>query len=105
MVGTAQCAFVHPTRSANSTSHSPSPNDPSDRFACIDPGEGLLIISTVAAQRRAMFVLALTLAIAGTRLLVTQAWGAGAFAIGQCGAYGQAYDYPGEAQARAAALK
>jgi hypothetical protein len=64
-----------------------------------------LIISTAVAQRRAMFVLALTLAIAGSRVLVTQAWGAGAFAVGQCGAYGQAFDYSGEAQARAAALK
>jgi len=63
-----------------------------------------LIVSTVAARRRALFVFALALAIAGTRF-VTQAWAAGAFAIGQCGAYGQAYDYPGEAQARAAALK
>ncbi|WP_407181451.1 DUF4189 domain-containing protein [Bradyrhizobium sp. STM 3562] len=30
---------------------------------------------------------------------------AGAFAMGQCGAYGQAYDYAGEDAARAAALK
>ena len=30
---------------------------------------------------------------------------AGAFAIGKCGAYGQAYDYAAEAPARAAALK
>ena len=30
---------------------------------------------------------------------------AGAFAIGKCGAYGQAYDYPAEDAARAAALK
>ena len=28
---------------------------------------------------------------------------AGAFAVGKCGAYGQAYDYPAEAAARAAA--
>ena len=70
----------------------------------MDPGEGLLIISTVAAQRRALFVFALTLAIAGTRF-ATEAWAAGAFAIGQCGAYGEAYDYAGEGQARAAALK
>ena len=34
-----------------------------------------------------------------------QARAAGAFAIGKCGAYGQAYDYAGEAGARAAALK
>jgi hypothetical protein len=32
-------------------------------------------------------------------------WAAGAFAIGKCGAYGQAYDYVGEAAARVAALK
>jgi hypothetical protein len=29
----------------------------------------------------------------------------GAFAIGKCGAYGEAYDYTGETGARAAALK
>ena len=63
-----------------------------------------MIVSTVAARRRALFVVALTLAIAGTRL-VSQAWGAGAFAIGKCGAYGEAHDYAGETAARAAALK
>jgi len=63
-----------------------------------------LIVSTVAAQRRALFVLALTLAVAGTRF-VTEAWAAGAFAVGKCGAYGQAYDYAGEAGALAAARK
>jgi hypothetical protein len=63
-----------------------------------------LIISTVAAQRRALFVLALALAIGGTRF-ATQAWAAGAFAIGKCGAYGDAYDYAGEEAARIAALK
>jgi Domain of unknown function (DUF4189) len=62
-----------------------------------------LTLST-AAQRRALFVFALTLAIAGTRF-VTESWAAGAFAIGKCGAYGQAYDYAGEADARAAAHK
>ena len=31
--------------------------------------------------------------------------GGSAFAVGKCGAYGQAYDYPAEAAARAAALK
>jgi hypothetical protein len=30
---------------------------------------------------------------------------AGAFAFGKCGAYGQAFDYPAEGDARAAALK
>ena len=63
-----------------------------------------MIVSTAAAQRRALFLFALTLAIAGTRF-VTEAWAAGAFAIGRCGAYGQAYDYAGENAARAAALK
>ena len=67
-------------------------------------GEGLLIVSTTVAQRRALFVFVLTLALAGSRF-VTEAWAAGAFAIGKCGAYGQAYDFGGEAAARAAALK
>jgi hypothetical protein len=67
-------------------------------------GEGILIVSTAAAQRRALVVLALTLALAGSRF-ITQSWAAGAFTIGKCGAYGQAYDYAGEADARAAALK
>jgi Domain of unknown function (DUF4189) len=63
-----------------------------------------LIVSTRAAQRRALVVFVLTLTIAGARL-VTQAWGAGAFAMGKCGTYGEAYDYAGESQARAAAQK
>ena len=48
--------------------------------------------------------LSLTLALAGSRF-ATQALAAGAFAIGKCGAYGQAYDYAGEKVARAAACK
>ena len=63
-----------------------------------------MIISTIAAQRRALFVLALTLAIGGTRF-ATESWAAGAFAVGKCGAYGQAFDYAGAGAARAAALK
>jgi Tfp pilus assembly protein PilV len=63
-----------------------------------------LIVSTAAAQRRAMLVLALTLALAGTRF-VAESWAAGAIAVGKCGAYGQAFDYAGEGAARAAALK
>jgi hypothetical protein len=63
-----------------------------------------LIVSTVVARRRALFVLAFTLAVCGSRL-VTESWAAGAFAIGKCGAYGQAFDYPAEGPARAAALK
>jgi len=56
------------------------------------------------AQRCAMFVFVLTLALAGSRF-ATQALAAGAFAIGKCGAYGRAYDYAGEKAARAAARK
>jgi hypothetical protein len=63
-----------------------------------------LIVSTARAQRRALFIFALTLLVAGARF-ATEAWGAGALAVGKCGAYGQAYDYPAEAAARAAALK
>ena len=63
-----------------------------------------MIVSTAVAQRRAILVLALTLALAGTRF-VTESWAAGAFAVGKCGAYGQAFDYAGEAAALAAAKK
>jgi hypothetical protein len=66
-------------------------------------GEGILTFFT-KLQRRAMIVFVLTLALAGTRF-VTESWAAGAFAIGKCGAYGQAFDYAGVAGARAAALK
>ena len=63
-----------------------------------------MIVSTVAAQRRALFVVALAL-ILGVAGFVGKARAAGAFAVGKCGAYGKAYDYPVEATARAAALK
>ena len=70
---------------------------------------GILIVSTAAAQRRALIILALTLVVGASRFVtenfVTKASAAGAVAVGQCGAYGQAYDYPAEATARAAALK
>ena len=56
------------------------------------------------AHRRAMFVLAviftLTVSQFGTPVLA-----AGALAVGKCGAYGQAFDYAGEADALAAARK
>jgi hypothetical protein len=58
----------------------------------------------VNAHHRAMYVFVLTLALAGSRF-ATESWAAGAFAIGKCGAYGQAYDYAGATAARAAALK
>ena len=56
-----------------------------------------MIVSTVAAQRRALFVLALTLLVGASRF-ITETRAAGAF-------YGQAYDYAGEPAARVAALK
>jgi hypothetical protein len=63
-----------------------------------------LIVSTGVAQRRALLILALTLLLAASRF-ITETWAAGALAVGKCGAYGQAYDYPAEAAARAAAIK
>ena len=59
-----------------------------------------------AAQRFALFIFALTVLVASARFM-TQSFvtPALAFAIGKCGAYGQAYDYPAESAARAAALK
>jgi hypothetical protein len=56
------------------------------------------------ARRRALIVFATLPALAGSQF-VTPSYAAGAFAIGKCGAYGQAYDYPAENVARAAALK
>ena len=67
-------------------------------------GDGILIVSTAAAQRRALFILAFTVLLGASRFM-TETWAAGAFAVGRCGAYGQAYDYSAEADARAAALK
>ncbi|MBU6464222.1 MAG: DUF4189 domain-containing protein [Bradyrhizobium sp.] len=53
---------------------------------------------------RVIIVFLPSLALAGI-LFATEARAAGAFAIGKCGAYGEAHDYAGEAGARAAALK
>ena len=63
-----------------------------------------MIVSTATAQRRALLALTLTLLVAGTRF-VTESRATGALAVGKCGAYGQAYDFAGESEARAAALK
>lgn len=63
-----------------------------------------MIVSIVVARPRALFVVAFTLIIGASRF-VTESWAAGAFAMGKCGAYGQAYDYPAETAARVAALK
>jgi hypothetical protein len=56
-------------------------------------------------RRRTIFVLTLSLALAAPQFTTREASAAGAFAMGKCGAYGEAYDYAGEAGARAAALK
>jgi hypothetical protein len=56
------------------------------------------------AHRRAILVFALVLALAGPQF-ASPAQAAGAFAVGKCGAYGQAFDYPAEAGALAAARK
>jgi hypothetical protein len=63
-----------------------------------------LIVSTTKARRRALLILTLALLLAASRF-ITESWAAGAFAVGKCGAYGQAYDYPREDAARVAALK
>jgi len=77
-------------------------------------GEGILIVSTVAARRRALTIVALAVLLGASRFIsetfiseifISETWAAGAFAVGKCGAYGQAYDYPANAAARAAALK
>ena len=54
--------------------------------------------------RRAIFAVALLFAAAGPQF-AGPAQAAGAFAIGKCGAYGQAIDYPAEQPALAAARK
>ena len=53
-----------------------------------------------SARGRVMLALACLLLVGPAPSLA-----AGAFAIGKCGAYGQAYDYTAEDAARAAALK
>jgi hypothetical protein len=57
-----------------------------------------------ALGRRALFAAVLVFGFAG-QIFVTPLHAAGAFAIGKCGAYGQAFDYPVEAAAIAAARK
>jgi hypothetical protein len=62
-----------------------------------------------AARHFALFAFGLTLSVSAARLVndnfISEAKAAGAFAIGRCAAYGQAYDYPAENLAKAAALK
>jgi hypothetical protein len=59
----------------------------------------VLSFRMVRAHRVARWMMLAILAAPGPSLA------AGAFAMGKCGAYGQAYDYVNEAAARAAALK
>ena len=58
----------------------------------------------LAATRRMRVLFSFVLAIALLHLS-TPAFAAGAMAVGKCGAYGQAFDYAGEARAKMAALK
>ncbi len=60
-----------------------------------------MLLSFRSARNGAVYGLALLLAMAAT----APSLAAGAFAIGKCGAYGQAYDYSAEQAARTAALK
>lgn len=57
-----------------------------------------------AAHCRAMFAFVSIFALV-CAYSSAPAMAAGALAVGKCGAYGQAFDYPGEDSARAAALK
>ena len=58
----------------------------------------------IAAYCRVLFAFVSIFAFALTQI-PTPANAAGALAVGKCGAYGQAYDYPAEDSARTAALK
>ncbi|MBN9585686.1 MAG: DUF4189 domain-containing protein [Afipia sp.] len=69
----------------------------------ITSGEGILLERTVV-RLRTLFIFALFSTFA-VHLAATPSLAAGALAIGKCGAYGQAFDYPAEQGARAAALK
>jgi hypothetical protein len=66
-------------------------------------GEGPLTI-LANARRRVTTALLFSLTLAVTQS-ASDARAAGAFAIGKCGAYGQAFDYAGEADALVAARK
>jgi hypothetical protein len=99
----AKTPFANPTNPFFNLSFTKS-KLPRVRFSRPSLGGGILIVSTAKAQRRALLVLALTLLVGASRL-VTETRAAGAFAVGKCGAYGQAFDYAAEAGAVAAARK
>ncbi len=72
-------------------------------FACrLTSGEGLLTFSMIV-RHRATFIAALVFALVPA--FAGPSFAAGAFAVGKCGAYGQAIDYPAERLALAAARK
>ena len=77
---------------------------PLARLRRLTTGVGGFMASTVSARRCAAFFFVLTVVIGASRF-VTETRAAGAFAVGKCGAYGQAYDYGAESAARAAAAK
>ncbi len=59
---------------------------------------------SIAAPRCGLFALVLVFAFAAANLS-SAAFAAGALAVGKCGAFGQAFDYPSEDDARAAATR
>jgi hypothetical protein len=59
------------------------------------------LLSRIVARSRAFFSAALIFSLASLQPAI----GAGALAIGKCGAYGQAYDHSAQASALAAARK
>jgi hypothetical protein len=62
------------------------------------------LLDSAAVRIRTLLVFVFISAFA-VRLIAAPAFAAGALAIGKCGAYGQAFDYPAEQGARSAALK
>lgn len=62
------------------------------------------MLDSAAVRIRTLLVFVFISAFA-VRLIAAPAFAAGALAIGKCGAYGQAFDYPAEQGARSAALK
>src|SRR3954454_24482338 len=86
-----------------STTRSPTGNNGGLESLHLPGGRGFMD-SNIVARRCAMFFLALSVCVAGARYM-TEAHAAGAFSVGKCGAYGQAFDYGAEHEARAAAQK
>jgi len=62
------------------------------------------LLDSAAVRIRTLLVFVFISAFA-VHLIAAPAFAAGALAIGKCGAYGQAFDYPAEQGARSAARK